>query len=103
MAAEAVDSLPEAFRKAMHNVRIVVEDEPDGQMRRRSGYRSSNLLLGLYQGVPLSKRGPDYGTWPVLPDTITIYRLNILAVASGAEEVHPIVRDTLIQSATISA
>jgi predicted Zn-dependent protease with MMP-like domain len=96
MAAEAVESLPKIFREAMQNLRIVVEDEPDGQTRRRSGYRSSNLLLGLYQGVPLSKRGPDYGTWPVLPDTISIYRLNILAVASGPGEVQTIVRDTLI-------
>jgi predicted Zn-dependent protease with MMP-like domain len=96
MAGEAVESLPEVFRGAMQNVRIVVEDAPGGPANRRSGYRSSNLLLGLYQGVPLSKRGPDYGTWPVLPDTITIYRLNILAVASGPGEVPKIVRDTLI-------
>jgi predicted Zn-dependent protease with MMP-like domain len=96
MAEEAVGSLPEVFREAMHNVRIVVENAPGNQLHRKSGYRSSNLLLGLYQGVPLSRRGPDYGTWPVLPDTITIFRENILAVASGPGEVYKVVRDTLI-------
>jgi predicted Zn-dependent protease with MMP-like domain len=96
MAAEAVESLPDAFRQAMQNVRIVVEDEAPSQFRKRPGYRASNLLLGLYQGVPLSQRGPAYGTWPVLPDTITIFRLNILTVAAGSGEVPKIVRDTLI-------
>jgi predicted Zn-dependent protease with MMP-like domain len=60
--AEAVDSLPTDLRAFMSNVAIVVEQEPaDGQP-----------LLGLYQGVPLTRRGRGYvGT---LPDKITIYQ-----------------------------
>jgi predicted Zn-dependent protease with MMP-like domain len=46
----------------MSNVEIVVEDEPPPGQR----------LLGLYQGVPLTQRGSNYGG--VLPDKITIYR-----------------------------
>ena len=46
----------------MSNVEIVVEDEPPAGMP----------LLGLYQGVPLTRRGAFYGG--VLPDKITIYR-----------------------------
>jgi predicted Zn-dependent protease with MMP-like domain len=61
-AQEALDSLPQDLRARMSNVEIVVEDEPP------SGQR----LLGLYQGVPLTKRGSHYGA--VLPDKITIYR-----------------------------
>jgi predicted Zn-dependent protease with MMP-like domain len=46
----------------MSNVEVVVEDEPaDGRP-----------LLGLYQGVPLTRRGTGYSG--VLPDKITIYR-----------------------------
>jgi len=96
MAEEAVESLPEYFRNAMQNVRIIVDDEPERALRRRGGFRSSNLLLGLYHGVPLSQRGSSYGAWPVVPDTITIYRRNILAVAAGPAEVPKIVRDTII-------
>ena len=45
-AQEALDSLPAELRRAMSNVSIVFEDEPpDGQP-----------LLGLYQGVPLTRR-----------------------------------------------
>jgi predicted Zn-dependent protease with MMP-like domain len=60
--AEAVDSLPADLRAFMSNVAIVVEREPpDGQP-----------LLGLYQGVPLTRR--DRGYVGALPDKITIYQ-----------------------------
>jgi predicted Zn-dependent protease with MMP-like domain len=59
---QALDSLPPELRDRMSNVDIVIEDEPP------SGQR----LLGLYQGVPLTRRGLGYNA--VLPDKITIYR-----------------------------
>ncbi len=59
---DALDGLPEDLRGLMSNVAVVVEDEPAPGQR----------LLGLYQGVPLTRRGAYYGN--VLPDKITIYR-----------------------------
>jgi predicted Zn-dependent protease with MMP-like domain len=59
---EALESLPADLRSYMSNVAIVVEDEPPPGMP----------LLGLYQGVPLTRRGSSYGG--ALPDKITIYR-----------------------------
>jgi predicted Zn-dependent protease with MMP-like domain len=61
-AQDALDSLPSNLRARMSNVEIVVEDEPP----------PGQPLLGLYQGVPLTRRGSHYGG--VLPDKITIYR-----------------------------
>jgi predicted Zn-dependent protease with MMP-like domain len=61
-AQDALDSLPADLRAQMSNVEIVVEDEPPRGSR----------LLGLYQGIPLTRRGSYYGG--VLPDKITIYR-----------------------------
>jgi predicted Zn-dependent protease with MMP-like domain len=58
----ALDSLPHDLREAMSNVEIVVEEEPPPGMP----------LLGLYQGIPLTRRGAFYGA--VMPDKITIYR-----------------------------
>jgi predicted Zn-dependent protease with MMP-like domain len=58
----AIDSLPEDLRQAMSNVAIMVEDEPPPGMP----------LLGLYEGVPLTRRTTGYGGVP--PDKITIYR-----------------------------
>jgi predicted Zn-dependent protease with MMP-like domain len=61
-AQEALDSLPPDLRSSMSNVEIVVEEEPP----------FGRPLLGLYQGVPLTRRGSHYGA--VLPDKISIYR-----------------------------
>jgi predicted Zn-dependent protease with MMP-like domain len=57
----ALESLPEDLRAAMSNVELVVEAEPPPGMP----------LLGLYQGVPLTRRGSFYAG--ALPDKITIY------------------------------
>ena len=61
-AHDALDSLPTDLREHMSNVEIVVEAEPP----------PGQPLLGLYQGVPLTKRGSQYGG--ALPDKITLYR-----------------------------
>jgi predicted Zn-dependent protease with MMP-like domain len=61
-AQDALESLPADLRAQMSNVEVVVEEEPPPGQR----------LLGLYQGVPLTRRGSYYGG--VLPDKITIYR-----------------------------
>jgi predicted Zn-dependent protease with MMP-like domain len=61
-AQDAVDSLPSDLRGYMSNVEIVVEDEPP----------PGQPLLGLYQGVPLTRRSSQYGG--ALPDKITLYR-----------------------------
>ncbi|HEY2936250.1 MAG TPA: metallopeptidase family protein [Gaiellaceae bacterium] len=59
---DALDALPPDLRASISNVGIVVEDEPPPKQQ----------LLGLYQGIPLTRRGSGYGG--VLPDKITIYR-----------------------------
>jgi predicted Zn-dependent protease with MMP-like domain len=59
---DALDSLPAELRDYMSNVEIVIEDEPPG----------GRPILGLYQGVPLTRRSSFYGA--VLPDKISIYR-----------------------------
>jgi predicted Zn-dependent protease with MMP-like domain len=61
-ASEALDSLPADLAGALSNVEVVVEDEPP----------RGEPLLGLYQGVPLTRRTSAYSGF--LPDKITIYR-----------------------------
>ena len=59
---EALETLPPELRDRMSNVEIVVEQEPP----------RGEPLLGLYEGIPLTRRGSQYGG--VLPDKITIFR-----------------------------
>jgi predicted Zn-dependent protease with MMP-like domain len=58
---DALDSLPRELRDSISNVAIVVEDEPP----------PGQPLLGLYQGIPLTRRTSGYSG--VLPDKITVY------------------------------
>jgi predicted Zn-dependent protease with MMP-like domain len=74
LVSEALDDLPDDIAGVMSNVAVTVEDEPP----------PGQPLLGLYQGVPLTRRGPYYGG--VLPDKITIYRGPLERLAGGDPE-----------------
>jgi predicted Zn-dependent protease with MMP-like domain len=75
------DLLPEKFRDAVDNVAILVEDYPSDDLVARMNLPSRHHLLGLYTGVPLPLRGTFYGSSPVVPDRIFLYRKNIEAAA----------------------
>jgi len=67
-----VEALPEEFITRLENIDVVVEDRPTSSQLRRTGLGSGQTLLGLYEGVPRTKRGRYYGLVP--PDKITIFR-----------------------------
>lgn len=94
LVIEAVEGLPDDFRQKLENIDIVVEDEPTPEHRKAAGTRGRDLLMGLYQGVPLSKRTHFYGN--VLPDKITIFRNNIERVCRTDDEMKETVRRTVI-------
>ena len=77
LVARAVASLPEGFRTKLENVDVVVEDWPTQGQLAEVGLSRRQTLLGLYQGVPLTKRGIHYGLVP--PDKITIFQKPIEA------------------------
>ncbi|MGD9118210.1 MAG: metallopeptidase family protein [Dehalococcoidia bacterium] len=77
LVERAVADLPEEFYARLENVDVVVEDWPSPHELARLGLRSRYELLGLYQGVPLTKRGGHYGLVP--PDKITIFQRPIEA------------------------
>ena len=77
LVAKAIDSLPEEFRVKLDNVDVVVEDWPTPSQLAKVGLRRGQTLFGLYQGVPLTKRGSHYGMVP--PDKITVFQKPIEA------------------------
>ena len=56
---------------------MVVEDYPTKGQLASVGLRRGQTLLGLYEGVPLTKRSTHYGLVP--PDKITIFQKPIEA------------------------
>lgn len=94
LVVEALDSLPEPFRKQLDNVTIVVEDWPDAVTRRAAGVRSPYALLGFYHGVPKTGRGSNYGL--VAPDKISIYRGPIMAICRTPDELRETVHRVVL-------
>ena len=79
LVVKAVNELPSEFQNRLENVDVVVEDYPtSGQLGARKKGKRINLL-GLYEGVPCSRRGRHYGL--VVPDKITIFQKPIEAIA----------------------
>ena len=72
LVVQAVDSLPDEFHNKLENVDVVVEDWPTEEQLAQVGLKHRHTLLGLYQGVPLTRRGVHYGLVP--PDKITIFQ-----------------------------
>lgn len=83
LVAVALDAIPDQFAQAVDNVAFLVEEDSPG-----------GNLLGLYQGVPLRRRGNRYGT--SLPDRITLYRRTICAACTSEEEVGRLVYETIV-------
>lgn len=93
---EVLATLPQKFSSRIENLHIVVDDLPSEATLRRAGVRKGGLLLGLYEGVPLTRRGVDYGMAPVLPDRITLFKSNLETVSRTLDELKKNIRDTLI-------
>jgi predicted Zn-dependent protease with MMP-like domain len=94
LVAEALDSLPQKFQEWMENVDVVIETWPSRETIRSMGLAPGETLMGLYEGVPLTKRTSRYGQ--VLPDRITIYQGPIEACCRNAEEVRLRVRQVVM-------
>lgn len=83
LVGEALDSIPEDLAALMDNVAVFVEEG------------KNQNLLGLYRGVPLTRRDNGYAGM-VTPDRITIYRRPILARCRSEADVVEQVRVTVV-------
>jgi predicted Zn-dependent protease with MMP-like domain len=79
--SEAIDDIPKPYSDRLQNVAFILEDDPTPEQRHRLNLYPNETLFGLYEGVPLPRRG---GTLKLLPDKITIFK-NPLQAASPDE------------------
>jgi predicted Zn-dependent protease with MMP-like domain len=85
LVEKAIDNLPPGFQRKLENVDIVVEDWPTPGHLRQAKLNRPTQLLGLYQGVPQTRRGRGYGL--VLPDKISIFQKPIEAQCRFGDEI----------------
>lgn len=93
LVAEALDSIPEELGRLMDNVAVVVEDRPGPDHRAAAG--GNRQLLGLYQGVSLTRRSP-LSYRGAIPDRITIFREAHCRITGDEDELRERVRVTVV-------
>jgi predicted Zn-dependent protease with MMP-like domain len=81
---DALTRVPRRFRERLQNLAIVVEDEPAPGHLQDGRVTGGHALLGLYQGVPLPKRG--WANAPAMPDRIWLFQGPIERSTDGSEE-----------------
>lgn len=91
---EALETIPEKFREAMHNIAIVIEDEPTPEQLDEVGLESPDTLFGLYEGTPLTERHWAHGN--TLPDRITLFQGPIEDESEDEDDVVVAIGETLI-------
>lgn len=79
---EALATVPEEFQRYLDNVVVRVKDEPTDDELRRMKLRPCSLLLGLYEGVPLTHQSVFGGG----PEVVTIFRGPIEAYCGDDDE-----------------
>jgi predicted Zn-dependent protease with MMP-like domain len=93
LITRAMDELPQKYIRGLENVAIVYEDEPTAEQKYKMKIDNHHLLLGLYEGIPLTHRGNGYTF--VLPDKITLFKYPILAVAQTEADLFEHIKRTL--------
>lgn len=92
LITRAMDELPQSYIKGLDNVAIVMADEPTSEQREKMKL-DGKLLLGLYEGAPLTKRGNGWSG--MLPDKITLFKNQILAVVHDEPSLFEQIKRTL--------
>lgn len=93
MISEVMDELPQQYIEGLKNVVVTYEDDPTPEQRLKQGLTKHQTLYGLYEGVPLTKRGIGYNM--VLPDRITIFKNPIRHNSSDMTSLRAQVKHTL--------
>ncbi|MDB5176931.1 MAG: hypothetical protein JWN75_599 [Candidatus Saccharibacteria bacterium] len=93
LITKAMDELPQEYIKGLVNVAIVMENEPSEEQKIKMKVRENSILLGLYEGIPLTQRGNAYTF--VLPDKITLFKHSIMRVVRNENELFEQIKRTL--------
>jgi predicted Zn-dependent protease with MMP-like domain len=81
---DALQHLPQEFRDRIANHDFAVDDVANPSDYARTRVRPGSTLLGVYRGVPLTRRGAHYNM--TLPDSIVIFQQPIERLASDEDD-----------------
>lgn len=91
---QALDDLPPWVQEHLDNVVVLAAGWPTAEQFAAGGVRAGHLLLGLYEGVPLTQRGRRYNLTP--PDRITLFHRSLEMIASDEQDLVRLIRRTVL-------
>jgi len=90
----AVAEIPERFAAHLNNVAFLVAEEPTAeQLGAGRRLHAGEMLLGLYEGIPLPSRNNGYNM--VLPDVITVFKRAHEVIATDLDAMRRDVHQTV--------
>jgi len=95
LVEEALQRLPNKYRRRFTNLRVVVEDLPSAEDADRAGV-GRHELLGLFSGAPYTVQGGFFDIPVPFPNSIILYQKNIEAVCDSEARLVEEIRLTLV-------
>ncbi len=89
---EALTKLPGEHAKNIKNIAILYELEPTPEQRDKTNLQPYQTLLGLYEGLPLSRR---QGQTRLYPDKITLFKGPLTRKAANLMTLQEDIKHTL--------
>lgn len=92
LITRAMNELPQDYIKGLDNVVIVMADEPTPEQREKMKLKG-HLLLGLFEGIPLTQKGNGFSG--MLPNKITLFKNQILQIVHDERSLFEQIKRTL--------
>jgi len=86
-------NLPDKFKDKIKNLSIVIEEKDIRAVLKDKKNVSTKYTLGLYQGLPATKRA---GRRSILPDKITIYKKSLEEVSRSDKELEKNIKKVIL-------
>lgn len=93
LVEKALDELPPPFDQYMQEIPVEIRDRPTRRQLRHAGVDSGHLLLGLYEGLPLTDRSIEN---PGMAGAIYIFQESIESACDSEQELVREVRTTVL-------
>ena len=90
----AIDRVPTEIRKHLDNIQISVRSRPSMKMMKEMDLPRRGVLLGLFQGVPLSEQ--SITNPPLFPATIFIFQEPLQEICDTTEQLEKQIEITVV-------
>src|SRR5206468_6095724 len=95
LVERALEELPEQFARHLEEVSIEIRDRPSIRQLKQVGLgKKRHLLLGLYDGVPMTHRSVEHSG--LRPPVIYLFQEDIELASSSEQDLIEQVRKTVL-------